>query len=129
MQKANRVSVFSIALIVFSILGGACATTEKEDNQDGVSDGPLTYEMLSGSKQDGFSPFPSMRPHRLLVKQGEKIIQDRVEYVTYDFNNDGRNDMAQRLDSSGNVLEAAFDFDLDGEIDFKQSYVKGIKVE
>ena len=49
--------------------------------------------------------------------------------VTYDFNDDGRNDMVQRLDSSGNVLEAAFDFDLDGEIDFKQSYVKGIKVE
>ena len=112
----NRIKLFIRFGLICSILAPACSTTEK-DSQKSIGSGIKVDDYLKEYWQKERPPWPSrVTVWEKYVEDNELIGAERA-YELWDFNGDGRVDMVQKLNSFGQPVENAYDFDLDGSID------------
>lgn len=125
MQTDKREVSFILIPLILSILVVGCATTQKKpDTSDsteaavnGVGYKPV-YVMVQGKWEQSYPPMANKLPFYYQEWQEGEVKSVSEGYVGWDFNNDGRIDMVQSLNSQGKAIETAFDFDLDGSVDY-----------
>ena len=131
MQTAKREVSLILTPLILSILVVGCATTQKEpDTSDSketaVNEGELNsvYVVVQGKWEQGYPPMANKLPFYYQEWQEGEVKSVSEGYVGWDFNGDGRIDMVQSLNSQGKAIETAFDFDLDGRVDYIEKGVE-----
>ncbi len=101
--------------LILSSLACACTTTEKGESSEILTETGSLAEVSYWQSQR--TPWPTEATVWQKTFSNSTLIgMDRM-YKLWDFNGDGRVDMAQRISLDGKVIGIAYDFDLDGEID------------
>lgn len=73
--------------------------------------------LRAGELQENTDPLPNYIPYYLDSFVDSKLSESQLRYRAWDFNKDGRIDMLETLDKSGNVEMKVYDLDFDGTID------------
>ncbi len=102
--------------LLISILGVACASTEKTQGPDGKLL-PTHFTLESGAVEKKADPLPDYIPIFVNSYAGETLLERHLGYKGWDFNKDGVIDMLEVLDAKGQVLRRAYDWNRDGQVD------------
>lgn len=112
-----------VLTVITSILVGSCSTTENEQDLEQIdpekippgeklTDLVVSYE-LGPFVRDRF-PWGSTALVWAKTFHNGTIVGMRKIYQVWDYNLDGRIDLAAKLNEYGGVAQVVFDFDLDG---------------
>lgn len=119
MQQPVRSAIFTVFLIpAIFIVVPSCATTKKasEDNEKASSG----REIIFGQVVEYPHPLPNYRPIWLNQPLENGKSEQTLLYHTWDFDKNGSFDCVEKVDSNGEVVESFFDFNSDGQIDFRE---------
>ena len=116
----NRMWPMIYCSLTLSILAAGCWTTEKEGIESVVDDEDmpaLDYQLKYGPWVIEGKPWPDSKAIWLNGVADGELVTSRKIFEAFDMNGDGRVDMVHRLSKTGEIIESAYDFDLDGDID------------
>lgn len=123
-----QIPIFLLGFLL-SIAATSCSTLEKALMPFG--------SLFSSGEKDKYStvvdmkswhidhgPWPSKSDIWAKSLDDADLIAMSKEYEAWDFNSDGRPDLVHRFNDRGHLVETAFDFDLDGDVDVIRSYAE-----